>query len=84
VLPGLKYHVTLSQPADGWAGLRGRLSFEMVRDRVADVDGCRYFLCGPGEFMNELRQTLLAAGVPAGRIHTEQFHTSPSIVDAAK
>jgi len=73
----LSYLVTLSQPADAWDGLRGRLSFEMVREALSDLTGSRYFLCGPGDFMQALQQSLVEAGVPAARIHTEQFHKSP-------
>jgi len=72
----LKYLVTLSQPADAWDGLRGRLSFDMVRENVGDLTGNRYFLCGPGDFMQALQQSLVTAGVPAARVHTEQFHKS--------
>jgi ferredoxin-NADP reductase len=75
-LSQLKYQVTLSQPADAWDGLRGRLSFEMVRDNVGDLASSRYFLCGPGDLMQSLQQSLVAAGVPAALIHTEQFHKS--------
>jgi ferredoxin-nitrite reductase len=75
-LSQLKYQVTLSQPADGWEGLRGRLNFEVVCESVGDLTGSRYFLCGPGDFMQALQQSLVAAGVPATRIHTEQFHKS--------
>jgi ferredoxin-NADP reductase/nitrite reductase/ring-hydroxylating ferredoxin subunit len=75
-LSQLKYLVALSQPVDAWDGLRGRLSFEMVRDSVGDLTGSRYFLCGPGDFMQTLQQSLVAARVPAARIHTEQFHKS--------
>jgi precorrin-3B synthase len=77
LLPGLKYQVTLTQPDEAWKGWRGRLSFELVRDAVSDLAGSRYFLCGPGEFMQALQQLLAEAGVPASRIHTEQFHKSP-------
>jgi len=74
-LPGLKYRVALSQPTETWDGWHGRLSFEMVREVAGDLAACRCFLCGPGEFMQTLRQSLVEAGVPAERIHTEQFHT---------
>jgi precorrin-3B synthase len=75
-MPGLTYLVSLSQPADGWKGLTGRLNFEMVREAVSDLTLRRYFLCGPGEFMDTLRAALVAAGVPSQRIHAEQFHKS--------
>jgi ferredoxin-nitrite reductase len=78
LLPGLNYQVALSQPADAWDGLRGRLTFETVHEIVGDLAVSRYFLCGPGDFMLALQQPLVEAGVPAARIHTEQFHASPA------
>ena len=76
-MPNLKYHVTLSQPSETWTGLCGRLNFETVEALVPEWDASRYFVCGPGDFMDALRESLIAAGVPAQRIHTEQFHKSP-------
>jgi len=75
-MPQLKYHVTLSQPAETWTGRSGRLSFDMLGEVAGALANSRFFLCGPGEFMEALRQSLLAAGVAAKCIHTEQFHQS--------
>jgi precorrin-3B synthase len=77
--PEFRYHVSLSQPNDEWNGLSGRLTFERVAELVSDVAGSRYFLCGPGEFMELLEAGLREAGVPPERIHTEQFHSAPQV-----
>ena len=84
VMPNLRYEVTLSQPSESWTGLCGRLDFEVVRDAVPDLAGGRYFLCGPGDFMDALRESLVAAGVPAKRIHTEQFQKTGQPVVSVK
>jgi ferredoxin-NADP reductase len=55
------------------------LTFERVAELVSDVAGSRYFLCGPGEFMELLEAGLREAGVPPERIHTEQFHSAPQV-----
>jgi ferredoxin-nitrite reductase len=70
------YHVSLSRPDDSWQGLHGRLTPEVLLEHVGQPTACRYFLCGPNDFMDRLRDGLTAAGVPAERIHTEQFHAS--------
>jgi ferredoxin-NADP reductase len=75
-MPQLTYHVTLSQAGTAWPGRSGRLEFELIREVAPDLPGSRYFLCGPGDFMDVLRSSLVAAGVPAQRVHTEQFHKS--------
>jgi ferredoxin-NADP reductase len=72
--PWLRYVVSLSQPGDSWSGECGRIDFERLSLLVDDLMACRYFLCGPNEFMEELQSALRDAGVPADRIHTEQFH----------
>ena len=76
-LADFKLHVSLTQPATEYEGLIGRIEGELVRRVVAELAGSRFFLCGPGNFMDALREGLLADGVPAERIHTEQFHSTP-------
>ena len=75
-LPGFTYHVTLSAPPLDWAGGRGRLDMARMSALIPDVGASRYFICGPAAFMTGCQQWLAHAGVPADRIHTEQFHSS--------
>lgn len=75
--PWLKYVLTLSQPSEGWTGRCGRVALECITDHFSDVARARAFLCGPNEFMDSIRAQLLAVGVAADRIHTEQFQKSP-------
>jgi ferredoxin-NADP reductase len=70
------YHVALSRPDDTWQGLRGRITPETLLRCVHDPPACRYFLCGPNDFMDRLREGLTAAGARSDRIHTEQFHAA--------
>lgn len=76
------YQVSLTQPTDSWNGLSGRVSFDQLKSLVPDMSVSRYFLCGPNDFMDQLRNDLLAAGVPAKQIQTEQFHKSVQPVTA--
>ena len=50
----------------------GRVDLNAIRDEaiVPDAD---YYLCGPSGFMRAQRETLLALGVAADRIHAEAF-----------
>ncbi len=75
-----RYHVSLTQPGDGWTGGHGRLDVEAVRQNVAQPGDCRYFLCGPNAFIDSFREALLELGVPSDRVHTEQFHASKAAV----
>ncbi len=74
--PDFAYHVSLTQPDDAWQGLHGRLTPETLLAHLDRPAECRYFLCGPNDFMERLCEGLSAAGVPRDRIHTEQFHAS--------
>ncbi len=68
-----RYFVTLSQPSDHWTGDIGRIDPKHLASRVENFAACRYFLCGPNEFMDSLHAGLTQAGVPRERVHTEQF-----------
>ena len=50
----------------------GRIDFSRIADQaiLPDAD---YYLCGPVPFMQQQRETLIALGVDATRIHTEVF-----------
>ncbi len=52
--------------------LRGRLSIETIH-RVVPAGQFDYYLCGPGEMMEQLVEGLLASGVPEERILYEAF-----------
>ena len=82
-LPNIRFHVSLTQPPAEYEGLIGRIEGDLVRRFVEDLGGSRFFLCGPGAFMDALCDSLLADGVPADRIHTEQFHSTPRKVPDA-
>jgi ferredoxin-NADP reductase len=73
------YHVTLSRPDETWQGNRGRLTADLLLDRIRGPLACRYFLCGPNDFMDRLADALRLAGVAHDRIHIEQFHAAVTV-----
>ncbi len=81
-LPFFTCHVSLSRPGPRWDGGRGRLDGAAVAALVPDLKGSRYFLCGPSTFMDAIGAWLRQAGVPADRVHTEQFHAAPRLARA--
>jgi len=74
MMPDFQYFLTLSQPSPQWLGYCGRLNFEFIQPKISQTLQSRFFLCGPGQFNQELEAHLLAAGVPQSFIHSEQFH----------
>ncbi|MEW1775445.1 globin domain-containing protein [Streptomyces sp. NPDC086777] len=69
-LPGARAVFWYERPGAEEPGARTGL---MNLDGIHLPDGSTVFLCGPLPFMRALRGQLLAAGVPARRIHYEVF-----------
>ena len=74
-------HVLSREPADHEL-LSGRLQGDRLRAVLdawvptPDVDA--WFLCGPQQMVLDLRDALMAAGVPGDRVHGELFHADPA------
>jgi ferredoxin-NADP reductase/predicted pyridoxine 5'-phosphate oxidase superfamily flavin-nucleotide-binding protein len=51
---------------------KGRLDATKILDLITDESGS-FYLCGPVPFMASLSAGLVAEGLPAGRIHVEDF-----------
>lgn len=71
--PRLSVAVTLSRPAPGWFGYRGRLTRRMLSIAIPDLGQRDVFCCGPAGFMDEARLIHAAEGGRRGRFHTESF-----------
>ena len=54
----------------------GRLDMHAIEELGVPRDG-DFYLCGPSAFMNDLAVELRTWGVPANRIHTEIFGSTP-------
>lgn len=80
--PGLTITQALSRPDEDWAGLTGRLDGEQAAQLLQARPDAQFYLCGPEALMAETAAALIADGVGAARIHSEQFyaaarHTTP-------
>ena len=75
--------ITLSAPDAGWKGNKGRLNKELLLERILDFRGPAFFLCGPGEFMQDASKLLKEQGVSGDRIKQESFggKSSPAVPD---
>jgi ferredoxin-NADP reductase/MOSC domain-containing protein YiiM len=66
---------------------RGRLDRQTIGTLHLPADATVY-LCGPGPFMDDMREALTAAGIGPAHIHTELFGAlpaiNPGVVAAAK
>jgi len=73
------HRISLSQPHEGWSGLRGRLTDSLELD--LDVPGRRYFLAGNGAMIEELASALSEVGVPRETIYEEPYFNGRHIAD---
>ena len=80
--------------SSNWQGKTGRIAPQAANvfldDHVAQgpEDDCIYYVCGPGSMADDVKEALLARGVPAKQIQTEYFvnahHVPGDIADNAK
>jgi len=77
----LKVIHNLSRPSEAWAGLKGRISAEVMKELFAQAEYEQryeeiYFLCGPDGIMETALQVLEEIGVEKERIHRESFYSA--------
>ena len=72
--PNLHLHLTLTR-AEGtdWAGRKGRITGEFLRQTIPDLVGHPVYICGPASMMEPTIQMLRELGVPADQIKSEAF-----------
>ncbi|MFO1417820.1 MAG: FAD-binding oxidoreductase [Methylotetracoccus sp.] len=56
-----------------WGGLTGRITRDMLAERVPDLPERRIFLCGPQDFMQSVAAILAQLGGDRERLHLESF-----------
>ena len=81
--PNFTYAISLSQPSEGWDGLRGRLT-ETVPPLLESLGGRRYYLSGNGAMCEEMELALSGMGVDRMLIRQERFFNVSYRADPAK
>jgi predicted ferric reductase len=70
----LRVDLVLSEPPPGWSGRVGEVTPEILRACLPSAPpGALYFVCGPVAMMDSVEASLIAMGVPPGRIVSERF-----------
>jgi ring-1,2-phenylacetyl-CoA epoxidase subunit PaaE len=84
----LKVIHVLSKPENGWQGSRGRLSRQMIGDILNNDLSAHswreFYLCGPNEYMDFVRSTLLALGFSKDVIREESFGPVPAAAPTSR
>ncbi len=76
-----KLFLSLSESSGGWSGLKGIINkdglLQIIKDNESDMsDEAEYFICGPAEMMEMVKQTLISIDINPNKIHIEYF-TAP-------
>jgi ferredoxin-NADP reductase len=69
------YQISLSQPPQGWTGLRGRLT-ESVPPLLETLGGKHFYLVGNGAMIEDVRAALSDLGVSKQLIYEEPYFNS--------
>lgn len=70
----LRVTTILSRPDDeGWRGPSGRITKELIQQRVPDIRMRRVHVCGPRPMMDAVKEMLEALAVPRDLVKTEAF-----------
>jgi ferredoxin-NADP reductase len=72
--PNIRMTTTLTQEESAsWAGLRGRISAELLRRILPRSKSHRVHICGPTQMAGDVTRMLLDIGVMADQIRSEAF-----------
>ena len=65
--------ITMTRAGEGWRGLTGRLSPEMIKNGCNVWEHAVYYIAGPPTMADAMKQTLEAMDIPPARIKIELF-----------
>lgn len=71
--PNFTYIMTVESPTDAWQGEHGRVSAEMVKKYISDLNKPIYYLSGPKGMVTAMRKLLVDLKVNEDNIRTEEF-----------
>lgn len=73
----LKVVHVMSKPPLSWAGVKGRCEGDLLERLLSEnlngPEQVEAYLCGPDQFMNNVRQSLVTRGFKPEQIHMESF-----------
>ena len=77
--PDLHYTLVISEPPPGYAGPSGFLDAALIRDKVGDVTGKSFYVCGPNLMYDLCLSALETLGVPRHKIKRELYGPPPDV-----
>ncbi len=73
------YDLVYSEPEEGWNGLKGFVTKDLLKDLVKDLKGSTYYICGPQVMNISVEKSLLELGVKPSMIRREMFSQNKDI-----
>ncbi len=79
--PNFRVTHILSQPTEGWAGMKGRISGQDVQNLMQEIAKEKniepvFYLCGPHDMMDTIIDQLTLMNFPHNAIHKESYVTA--------
>lgn len=75
----VKYVPVLEQPKNGYSGVTGYITADVIRQAAGDVSGKSFFICGPPAMYQFCLPELKSLGIPNRKIRKEMFGTPINI-----
>jgi ferredoxin-NADP reductase len=69
----LYFNLTRDEDNNSWKGKKGRIDQEYLKEKISDLTDKHFFLCGPTEFVKNMKQILLELGIDKTRIKQEAY-----------
>jgi ferredoxin-NADP reductase len=69
----LTFSLVISEPPEGYEGLKGFLDSKLIAQLVGDIRGKTFYVCGPRAMHDLCRTALKEMGVPQRRIRYELY-----------
>ena len=71
--PNIHYSLVISEPPEGWEGLRGFITADIIESQVGSVEGKTFYLCGPQAMYSFCIPEIEKLGVPRRKIKCEAY-----------
>ncbi len=71
--PNIKVSHVISDPPEGYTGLKGFITAGLIRDLAGDITSRTFYVCGPAAMYELCVEELRGLGLPRRRVRTEAY-----------
>jgi ferredoxin-NADP reductase len=71
--PAIRYYPVVEDATNTWQGGKGFITKEMILEKVKDISGKTFFLCGPQALYEYIEPQLAQVRIPKKRIRREMY-----------